>query len=262
MTVEAGLKYIKKIPEAQRVFDELGDKKDFSTWFTGEDDMLRGDITTAIHESVHMIRGNTGKYILLNGGWVEAPESDDSKVPAPSKYVEPFLKAKYSGDSFFDTYMVPGEETASSADYFSYVLDEFNAYCHDVNVFSKLDDLPINTTPRDGLASFMLFTLVYIDQAAPKFTETQKKALVTIWLQAEKVMEDTSGMKNISYHTGKYLDDMAPLLGVMKPYLGRDAKDFRGIGHITDKVSEDIDVEATESTVPVYRRFKNFFGIE
>ena len=261
MSVDIALNLIKNIPEAQRVFDELNDKKDFSVWFTNEPDMLRGDITTAIHESVHMIRANTGKYILIEGGWVDAPEKDDILVVAPSKIVHPALKNSYSGDSFLETYMTEGEEASSSADYFSYLLDEFNAYCHDLNVFAKLETLPINSTPRDGLVAFMLFTLVYLDGAKPLLSDAQKKALVSIWEQAERVLDETSHIKHISYHADKYLNDMAPLLHVMSPYLGRSARDFRSVGHISEKAASEIDVETTERNVPVYRRLKNWLGI-
>ena len=175
-------------PNGYAIFQQTGDKAFFRTWLDCDD--AQYGLPTAVHESVHLITGDKDAYPLIDGGAVERPPEDHTLF-APGK-----IARRFAPSLFVATYLRPRGAT-SSAD-FRYLLDELNAYTHDLDTATALDDQrdPDNQpSHRDGLAALMSFVALYIeaaesDAAAWKALKRPETAVAvsTLWGQAERTM--------------------------------------------------------------------------
>jgi hypothetical protein len=176
-------------PEGFAVYADIKDKKFFLNWINCDD--LQLGLSTAVHESVHHLTEDHDAFPLLDGHQLPRPHQV-SKFFAPSAIAGKFGR----NDMFAPTYLHPG--SASSASDFLYLLDEMNAYTHDLSAAISLNKLrPANqfVAHRDGLAALMAFVAIYVETAEEShpatWTGLQKVAPVIseLWMQAEIVME-------------------------------------------------------------------------
>src|ERR1041384_6688770 len=110
-------------PEGFAIYQRTKDKQFFLNWLSCGEAGL--GLPTAVHESVHYITAETDAFPLLGGGQLKRPH-EVSAFFAPSR-----IAAKFSASDFVATYLQPGQ-ASSSAD-FLYLLDELNAYTHDLS---------------------------------------------------------------------------------------------------------------------------------
>jgi hypothetical protein len=182
-------------PDGSSVFASIKDKKFFLDWLDCDDPQF--ELSTAVHESVHVLTSESDAFPLVGGGEVERPH-EVSKFFAPSR-----VAAKFGASDYVDTYLKPGRATSSSD--FLYLLDELNAYTHDLNAAVDLKGFRSaerSSDHRDGLAALMAFTAVYIERAQASEPETweglrQPHVAATIeklWTHAEKVMASSCGI--------------------------------------------------------------------
>jgi hypothetical protein len=194
-------------PEGFRVFQAYDDKQDFKRWIECGD--IQGGLATAVHETIHAMTANRNTYPLVGGGtaW-RVPESPDFYPPRLLRTLFP------ASSQYVSSYLTPG--AASSADYFRYLLDEFNAYAHDLNTVVHLDAIrarDFDAGHRDGLASMMAFVATYIEMAHKRQPRTWealqaprvRKTVVTLWEQAEDVMGRSCNLARYSFETPDYL---------------------------------------------------------
>lgn len=176
-------------PDGFAVYAAIEDKRFFLHWITCDDVQL--GLSTAVHESVHHLTEDHDAFPLIDRSEVKRPH-EVSKFFAPS-----VIAGKFMPDDLVTTYLQPGK--ASSATDFLYLLDELNAYSHDLNAAVALNSLhPTDESVdhRDGLAALMAFVAVYVETAEESHPETwsglQKPAVAktvsALWGQAERVM--------------------------------------------------------------------------
>ena len=200
-----------------RIYERIADKKMFTTWILC-DDRQRG-LTTAVHEAVHMLTEQLDAYPLIDGGEVKRIRSLE-KFARPGR-IAPQFKAS---DDFVKTYLLPGG--ASSADDFTYLLDEFNAYVHDLNTAVQTHVLAPKDTRlghRDGMAALMSFVMAYVDYAEREDARTWaglhrpdvKQLVSTLWSEAERTIESSCKVPRYS------VDDQAFLRHICTPSNGR-----------------------------------------
>src|SRR4051794_41069695 len=115
-------------PEGFAIYQKIKDKKFFLNWIVCEEAQL--GLPTAVHQSVHYITAETDAFPLVQGGQLKRPH-EVSAFFAPS-----LIAGKFKANDFVATYLRPGGAT-SSAD-FLYLLDELNAYTHDLNAAINL----------------------------------------------------------------------------------------------------------------------------
>lgn len=194
-------------PEGFRVFRHYPDKADFKRWIECDD--LQGGLATAVHETIHAVTANRDAYPLVRGGtaW-RVPESPDFYPPR-------LLRSMFSAESqYVISYLTPG--AASSADFFRYLLDELNAYSHDLNTIVHLDSIrerDFESGHRDGLAALMAFVATYVDMAHRRHPRTWsalqtpkvRRTVVTLWEQAVDVMGRSCHLARYSFETPGYL---------------------------------------------------------
>lgn len=177
-------------PQGHAIYAAMKDKKQFLFFLTCDNVHL--GLATAVHESVHMLTEEKDAYPLISGGSVKRVR-DVSHFYPPREVAGRFDQR----DMYVQTYLRRG--SASSADDFAYLLDELNAYSHDLNSAVKL--LPLHkgegyVDHRAGLAALMSFLMAYTDaakaQKAPTWQGLQRpevRHLVdTLWTQAEGVL--------------------------------------------------------------------------
>lgn len=175
-------------PNGYAIFEKVRDKAFFRTWLDCDDAQF--SLPTAVHESVHVITGDDDAYPLVGGGAVKRPPESNALF-APGRIAQRFRPSL-----FVDTYLRPG--SATSAKDFRYLLDELNAYTHDLDAAIALDDLrgsDVQPSHRDGLAALMSFVALYVkaaehDPAAWKglTRPDTATAVSTLWDQAERTM--------------------------------------------------------------------------
>ena len=187
-------------PEGFAVYQKVKDKKFFLNWISCEEAQL--GLPTAVHESVHYITAETDAFPLLHGGQVKRPH-EVSAFFAPS-----LIAGKFKASEFVTTYLRPG--SASSSTDFLYLLDELNAYTHDLNTAVALSRSrgPVEegdqVDHRDGLAALMVFVALYVERAEDSEPATWSglqqprvaKAVSELWGRAEKVMASSCGIPN------------------------------------------------------------------
>ena len=147
------------VPEGYSIFQRLGDKSSFTVWFKCEDRQL--DLTTAVHEGTHVLTAEIQAYPLISGQTATIV-GEIRKLFRPGVLAPRFPAAS----AYVASYLMPGQ--ASSAEEFGYLLNELNAYSHDLNAAVKLRHLAqqdYNVMHRDGLAALMAFTAAYVERA-------------------------------------------------------------------------------------------------
>lgn len=178
-------------PQGHAVYEAISDKRHFLRFLTCDDVVL--GLSTAVHESVHLLTSEKDAYPLVDGSTAQRP-SESLRFFAPRKIAGRFN----AGDMYVRTYLKPGE--ASSSTDFRFLLDELNAYSHDVATSTKLTSLirPEHgqVGHRDGLAALMTFVMSYTDMARQSVPATWanlqrpevRQTVVTLWNQAEAAL--------------------------------------------------------------------------
>lgn len=190
-------------PEGFAIYQRLKDKAFFLEWISCGEKQL--GLSTAVHESVHYITAETDAFPLAGGGQARRPHEVSAFV-APSRIADTF---KGSESEYVSTYLAPGK--ASSSTDFLYLLDELNAYTHDLNTAVALSRVPAPNAEgdevdhRDGLAALMAFVARYVEHAHDSEPTTWRglqqprvaKTMSELWGRAEKVMASSCGIPNI-----------------------------------------------------------------
>jgi len=195
-------------PEGYEVYRRASDKKFFTDWIKCDNVQL--GLTTAVHETVHMLTEEYRAYPLIDGRRVPRVAERRSLFP-------PRLAAgKFDGSStYVEIYMKPG--AASSAEEFDYLLNELNAYTHDLHAAVKLQSIaePGQTVHhRDGLAALMAFVSAYTEETRRRhpaaWAELQKpevrRTVATLWAQAEEVMGNSCRARDYGWEAPKFLE--------------------------------------------------------
>ena len=193
-------------PDGFAIYQQTRDKKFFVGWLMCDDEQL--NLPTAVHESVHFITADNDAYPLVNGGEIKRPH-EVSHFFAPS-----LIAGKFKPSDLVSTYLRRGK--ASSATDFLYLLDELNAYTHDLNAavdLSGLHSAEQQTDNRDGLAGLMAFVALYVQTAEESDPDTwsglQKpqvaKAVSELWGRAERVMASSCGLPNFGTEDKAYI---------------------------------------------------------
>ena len=195
-------------PNGYAIFQQITDKAFFRTWLDCSD--AQYGLPTAVHESVHLITGDNDAYPLIGGGAVKRPPEGNALF-APSKIARQFRPSL-----FVATYLRPGRAT-SAAD-FRYLLDELNAYTHDLDTAIALDDRrtpDLQLSHRDGLAALMIFVALYIEAAEsdPVAWNGLKRpdtatAVSTLWGQAERTMVASCSIPDIGSEDKGFLSKL------------------------------------------------------
>jgi hypothetical protein len=188
-------------PEGFAIYQWMNDKKFFLSWISCDEATL--GLPTAVHESVHYIAAETDAFPLVHGGQLKRPH-EVSAFFAPS-----LIAGKFKASDFVTTYLRPG--SASSSTDFLYLLDELNAYTHDLNTAVALSRSRVaveqgadEVDHRDGLAALMAFVALYAERAEEKEPATWAglqqprvaKTVSELWGRAEKVMASSCGIPN------------------------------------------------------------------
>lgn len=186
-------------PEGFAVYQKIDDKKFFLNWISCDEAQL--GLPTAVHESVHYITAETDAFPLIDGGQLKRPH-DVSAFFAPA-----LIAAKFKVNDFVTTYLRPG--SASSSTDFLYLLDELNAYTHDLNTAAALSrsrgavEEGDEVDHRDGLASLMAFVALYAERAESEpatwrglLEPRVARTVSALWGSAEKVMASSCGIPN------------------------------------------------------------------
>lgn len=215
-------------PEGFAVYQQVKDKKFFLGWISCDEAQL--GLPTAVHESVHYITAETDAFPLVHGGQLKRPH-EVSAFFAPS-----LIAGKFKASDFGAIYL--RRAGASSSSDFLYLLDELNAYTHDLNTAVNLsrsggpveqDDLQVDH--RDGLAALMAFVALYAERAEESEPATWSglqqprvaKTVSELWARAEKVMASSCGIPNFGtqdkYFIRQFCQDR-PLAALQK-ILGR-----------------------------------------
>lgn len=186
-------------PQGHAIYAAMTDKKQFLFFLTCDNVQL--GLATAVHESVHMLTEQKDAYPLIAGGSLKRVHQV-SRFSAPREIAKKFDQ----GDIYVQTYLRRG--SASSADDLAYLLDELNAYSHDLNSAIKLVALHKGggqVDHRAGLAALMSFTMGYVDaaqqQKSPTWQGLQrpevKQLIQALWSQAETVLIGSLGVQGI-----------------------------------------------------------------
>lgn len=194
-------------PDGLAVYQAVSDKKFFADWLMCDDAQF--GLPTAVHESVHYITAARDAFPLVDGGEVQRPH-EVSKFFAPSKIAKKFR----ADDDYASTYLRPGR--ASSSGDFLNLLDELNAYTHDLNAAVDLKGLTRENESidhRDGLAALMAFVALYVERAEASDPDTWSglqqpevsKTLATLWDHAEKVMSSSCGIPRYGTNDKSYI---------------------------------------------------------
>ena len=187
-------------PEGFAIYQKTKDKTFFLNWISCGEAGL--GLPTAVHESVHYITAETDAFPLLNGGQSKRPH-EVSAFFAPAQ-----IAARFKASDFVTTYLRPG--AASSSGDFLYLLDELNAYTHDLNAAVALSRSHASAEEgdhvdhRDGLAALMAFVALYVERAAESEPATWRglteprvaRTMSELWGQAEKTMASSCGIPN------------------------------------------------------------------
>jgi len=187
-------------PEGFAIYQRIKDKKFFLNWISCDEAQF--GLPTAVHESVHYITAEIDAFPLLGGGQLKRPH-EVSAFFAPSLTAE-----RFKNNDFVTSYLRPG--AASSSSDFLYLLDELNAYTHDLNtaVVLSRSRSPVEggdeVDHRDGLAALMAFVALYAERAADSEPATWDglrephvaKTVAELWGRAEKVMASSCGIPN------------------------------------------------------------------
>jgi hypothetical protein len=186
-------------PEGFAVYQAIKDKKFFLGWISCDEAEL--GLPTAVHESVHYITAELDAFPLVHGGQLKRPHE------VSAFYAPQLIATKFKANDFVTTYLRPG--SASSSTDFLYLLDELNAYTHDLNTAVNLSrarsaEHGDDVDHRDGLAALMAFVALYAERAEQSEPATWRglleprvaKAVSELWGRAEQVMASSCGIPN------------------------------------------------------------------
>src|ERR1700754_708153 len=186
-------------PEGFAIYRAIKDKTFFLGWISCGEKQL--GLPTAVHESVHYITAELDAFPLVHGGQLKRPH-EVSAFFAPQ-----LIAGKFKANDFVATYLRPG--SASSSTDFLYLLDELNAYTHDLDTAVNLSrsrgvEHGDEVDHRDGLAALMAFTALYAERAEQSEPATWRglleprvaKAVSELWGRAEQVMASSCGIPN------------------------------------------------------------------
>jgi hypothetical protein len=193
-------------PDGFSIYESIDNKDFFRRWISCDNVQL--GLSTAVHESVHYITATRDAFPLVDGGEIRKPHE-------ASKFYAPAVIARQLGPSHFaDIYLTSGK--ASSATDFLYLLDELNAYSHDLKAAVSLDSLrPPDelVSHRDGLAALMAFVAVYVETAEKSEPATWSglqqppvaNTVATLWKRAEQVMVSSCRIPGIGTDDKTYI---------------------------------------------------------
>src|SRR3954464_2619307 len=182
-------------PEGFGIYQRIQDKKFFAGWINcGEPQFA---LPTAVHESVHYITAETDAFPLTGGGQLKRAH-EVSAFFAPS-----LIAGKFKPNDFVTTYLRRG--SASSSTDFLYLLDELNAYTHDLNAavnLARSTEAGDQVDHRDGLAALMAFVALYVERAEQSEPATWSglreppvaRTVSELWGRAEQVMASSCGI--------------------------------------------------------------------
>ena len=178
-------------PRGHAVYEAISDKRHFLRFLTCDDVVL--GLATAVHESVHLLTSEKDAYPLIDGGTAKRP-SESLRFFPPKEIARKFG----ADDMYVRTYLRPG--MATSSDDIRFLLDELNAYSHDLATSVRLVSLVRpehgQVGHRDGLAALMSFVMSYVDTARASVPATWanlqrpevKETVRTLWTQAESAL--------------------------------------------------------------------------
>jgi hypothetical protein len=188
-------------PEGFAIYQAIKDKTFFLGWISCDEKQL--GLPTAVHESVHYITAELDAFPLVHGGRLKRPH-EVSAFFAPQ-----LIAGEFKANDFVTTYLRPG--SASSASDFLYLLDELNAYTHDLNTAvdlsrsrDRVEQGDGQVDHRDGLAALMAFVALYAVRAEQSEPATWSglleprvaKTVSELWGRAEQVMASSCGIPN------------------------------------------------------------------
>jgi hypothetical protein len=199
-------------PQGHAVYEAIGDKGHFLRFLTCDDVVL--GLATAVHESVHLLTSEKDAYPLIGGGVAQRP-AEDLRFFAPRE-----IARRFDGrDSYVQTYLKRG--AASSSDDFRFLLDELNAYSHDLATSVRLVSLVRpeygQVGHRDGLAALMTFVMSYVDTAQASVSQTWaslqrpevRRTVATLWAQAEEALAASCDVPGFGQDDAKSLAFLA-----------------------------------------------------
>jgi hypothetical protein len=189
------------------VYEAMADKNQFLTWVACDD--VQTELSTGVHESVHILTEQKDAYLLIDGSLVRRPHEVSRFFPPRD-----MAKALDGNDAYVQNYL--GANGASSKGDFMYLLDELNAYSHDLNTAVALVPLQRrdrDVDHRDGLAALMMFVMRYVDTAQKAQPATwqglqrpePKKAIQSLWHQAEATLVSSCGLPAFGLHDRDYI---------------------------------------------------------
>jgi hypothetical protein len=155
----------RRAPRGYAVYLAMRDKTQFLVFLTCRDVQL--GLSTAVHESVHILTEDRDAYPLIAGGFLPRQHGVSQFCPPRE------IAGKFKADSYVQTYLRRG--AASSADDLIYLLDELNAHSHDLATASQLIGLKQRDEQVDhraGLAALMAFFLAYVEVARERKAST------------------------------------------------------------------------------------------
>ena len=189
------------------IYQAMEDKKQFLNWVSCDD--VQTELSTGVHESVHLLTAEKDAFPLIAGSLVRRPHEISRFFPP--KWIAKSLNAR---DAYVQSYL--GPNGASSKDDFMYLLDELNAYSHDLDAAVAL--VPLQRHDRevdhhDGLAALMTFVMRYVDMARKAQPATwqglqhpePKKAIQTLWNQAETTLASSCGLPAFGLNDRDYI---------------------------------------------------------
>jgi hypothetical protein len=215
-------------PEGFAVYQAIKDKKFFLGWISCDEVQL--GLPTAVHESVHYITAELDAFPLVHGGQLKRPHQ------VSAFYAPQLIAAKFKANDFVTTYLRAG--SASSSTDFLYLLDELNAYTHDLDTAVNLSRSPRpveagdgQVDHRDGLAALMAFVALYAERAEQSEPATWSglreprvaKTVSELWGRAEKVMASSCGIPDFGAHDKSLIRQFCQSgpQGALRKILGR-----------------------------------------
>jgi hypothetical protein len=194
-------------PQGHAIYAAVPDKRHFLRFLTCDNIVL--GLATAVHESVHLLTAEKDAYPLIDGTEIRRPP-EGLRFFAPRDVATKFDRR----DIYVQTYLRRG--AASSADDFRFLLDELNAYSHDLHSAVKLASLRRTDGEvghRDGLAALMSFVMGYADTAERSVQATweglqrpeTKKLVQTLWTQAETALASSCGIPGFGSEDRKHI---------------------------------------------------------
>lgn len=194
----------KASPHAKYVYDRVKDKKQFEVWLSDCSDKVI-TVSTAAHEATHHITAQFQDkgFLLLDRTIATIDIGDNSGLPPPNLLTKKFKYDRKQG--WVETYLLPGEGSASSNEYFAFLLNEFNAYTNDIHIQMEIKKDAVwgktGEPSRVGFVSLMVFTADYVAMVKedhPQHWKTllrNRVAIEKMWTQAEQAFSKTAGFE-------------------------------------------------------------------